>query len=301
MSTHKTQFEDSRAEEFLNRYYKTKGIRVHPISVGEESQAFYFSNNDAEYVLRVSRHGDLEYKKDQIAFNEFASDKLPVPEVIDIGKVDDNHFFIITRRAKGRTLNELSLEEIKSLNFNIVGIFTEIHKLKAPGEGYGGWGLNRNGPFKTWKEFLLASLEQDEEDVRARSFYDASLHRVVKEKIRELISYCPEERVILHGDFGTPNILSDGGRITAVIDWGDSLYGDPLKDVASWSKREGFLEEAKRSYERNGGLPENFRERINCYRLLNTYGGLWFYAYSDQQESYRKCAESAKELIAELG
>ncbi len=180
----------------------------------------------------------------------------------------------------------------------IVKVLAEVHKLKAPGEGYGGWGLNRNGPFKSWEEYLLKSLEQDQSEFEDKSFYDADLQENLKEEIKNLIHYCPEERAILHGDFGTPNILSDGRVITAVIDWGDSLYGDPLKDIASL--RPSQQEEFRRYYEERGGLPDNFDKRLECYTLLNAYGGLWFYAYSDQEESYKRCAQTANRLLEEL-
>jgi hygromycin-B 4-O-kinase len=297
MSTHKTKIEESKAEEFINDYFGAGNIKLEPIGWGEESQAYYFSFDEKDYVLRLSKHGNLEYLKDQIVHREFSSNELPAPEVIDIGSVEDDLSFVITKRVLGKTLNEFSVDEVKSLNSDIVAVLAEIHKLKAPGEGYGGWGLNRNGPFKTWKEYLLASLEQDQEEAKLKEFYDESLHRSVKEEIRKMIPYCPEERSILHGDFGALNILSDGFRITGVIDWGDSLYGDPLKDVASWAERDGFIEEIKNYYGKNGGIPEYFDERIKCYKLLNAYGALWFYAYSDQEKSYKKCAENLTKLI----
>ncbi len=38
---------------------------------------------------------------------------------------------------------------------------------------------------------------------------------------------------LLHGDFWTGNLLWNGGRIAAVIDWEDAALGDPLADVAN--------------------------------------------------------------------
>lgn len=300
MSTHKTKVTNSIAEEFLKKYFKVAAIEVQAISGGEESQAFFFNNNGEEYVLRLSKHGNLEYQKDKIAHDEFSSKLLPIPVVVDIGQVDDHLFFVISKRVHGKTLNEFSSEEIRDLNPKIVEVLTTIHKLKAPGEGFGGWGLNRNGPFKSWHDYMFASLKQETKVISTRSFYDENLHNSIKEQIEKLIPNCPEERAILHGDLGDLNLLSDGTKITGVIDWGDSLYGDPLKDIASWSNREGFLEEIKKYYMANGGIPKDFDKRVRCYRLLNVYGGLWFYAYSNQKKSYLRCAENANELRKEL-
>ena len=48
----------------------------------------------------------------------------------------------------------------------------------------------------------------------------------------KLIEYCPEEHKLVHGDFGSNNVLTDGQKITGVLDWDCALYGDPLFDVA---------------------------------------------------------------------
>lgn len=37
---------------------------------------------------------------------------------------------------------------------------------------------------------------------------------------------------LLHGDFWPGNVLWEGGRLTAVIDWEDAQWGDPLVDLA---------------------------------------------------------------------
>ena len=37
---------------------------------------------------------------------------------------------------------------------------------------------------------------------------------------------------LLHGDFHPRHVYAEGGRITAVIDWGDATGGDPDYDIA---------------------------------------------------------------------
>jgi aminoglycoside phosphotransferase (APT) family kinase protein len=42
--------------------------------------------------------------------------------------------------------------------------------------------------------------------------------------------------VWIHGDFADGNLLSNGGRFSAVIDWGGLAVGDPACDlIAAWS------------------------------------------------------------------
>ncbi|MEQ8691366.1 MAG: phosphotransferase, partial [Pseudomonadales bacterium] len=42
-----------------------------------------------------------------------------------------------------------------------------------------------------------------------------------------------EEPKLLHGDYWPENILWQGDRIAAVLDWEDAAIGDPLSDVAA--------------------------------------------------------------------
>ena len=43
---------------------------------------------------------------------------------------------------------------------------------------------------------------------------------------------CRTTRHVIHGDLLNRNILVDGERINAVLDWGNALYGDHLYDAA---------------------------------------------------------------------
>jgi aminoglycoside phosphotransferase len=52
--------------------------------------------------------------------------------------------------------------------------------------------------------------------------------------------------VFAHGDYCLPNIMVDGGRISAVIDWPHAGYSDRRVDLAAatWSIRHNFKDEA---------------------------------------------------------
>ncbi|MFF1819536.1 phosphotransferase family protein [Kribbella sp. NPDC058245] len=40
---------------------------------------------------------------------------------------------------------------------------------------------------------------------------------------------------LLHGDLHLRHLYADAGQLTGILDWGDSLYGDPLFDVARFT------------------------------------------------------------------
>ena len=86
----------------------------------------------------------------------------------------------------------------------------------------------------------------------------------------ELAVYCPEERKLVHGDFGSNNVLADGRQITAVIDWDNALYGDPLYDVAGayfWSTWLMCMEKSARYWDTTLASLPSYRDRIQCYQL----------------------------------
>lgn len=56
--------------------------------------------------------------------------------------------------------------------------------------------------------------------------------------LREYLAGCDDsayrgEHALLHGDFWPENLLWQGGRLAAILDWEDAALGDPLSDVAS--------------------------------------------------------------------
>ncbi|MBX3595038.1 phosphotransferase family protein [Sphingomonas sp.] len=49
--------------------------------------------------------------------------------------------------------------------------------------------------------------------------------------LRENAPPAPERRALVHGDFRPANLMIDGSRITAVLDWEFSHIGDPAADI----------------------------------------------------------------------
>lgn len=71
--------------------------------------------------------------------------------------------------------------------------------------------------------------------------------------------------VLLHGDIGLHNMLLDGGRVTAVLDWEISRIGDRAEDITNFLSATGDViarEDFFRWYQEAGGRPvDEFRLR----------------------------------------
>ena len=88
----------------------------------------------------------------------------------------------------------------------------------------------------------------------------------------------PAPRVcLLQGDFGFHNMLVDGDRITALVDWEAATIGPPARELAAaWSAATYLMDgdEFLGAYVDAGGSPDDTdRRAINFYRLVLQLGG----------------------------
>ena len=107
-----------------------------------------------------------------------------------------------------------------------------------------------------------------------------------------LVDACPNERYLVHSDLLYYNLLVDQDRVTAVLDWGSSLYGDFLWDLAwftfwqpwytAWSAVD-LRAAALSHYAEIGQETPNFEERLRCYELAIGLDGLAFARRGEDQ------------------
>ncbi len=82
--------------------------------------------------------------------------------------------------------------------------------------------------------------------------------------------------VVVHGDAGPGNLLFSGHRVTAVLDWEQAHFGDPMEDFA-WMSIRAIIQTwvpfapLLRTYERLADIPVS-PERIRFYRIYTLLG-----------------------------
>jgi hygromycin-B 4-O-kinase len=266
----KTNLSAQAVEAFL-RERVAHGIKdVRPIQEGEVSQAFSFEW-DPGYVIRINR--SIEgFQKDAYAYQHFHSYRIPIPKVIQIGHIDEQHAFCITERISGLTLQDVDHGTIKQLLQPTADIWFALQEYDlSHTSGYGDFDTDGRGQCPTWREYLLSILNTASSyRVHAESHIDQTLLNDIISVFTSFIHYCPDERYLVHGDFGSNNILTDGNRITAVLDWDCAKYGDPLFDVATayfWSTWLDCMAAQASYYETHLKHLYNYRERLLCYQL----------------------------------
>jgi hygromycin-B 4-O-kinase len=299
MSTVKTKIDKNIVFLYLKNNFDDSVSNLEFINGGEMSQAFSFQISKGNFIIRVNTSSRSFYK-DQKAFEIFGNKGIPIPKIIKIGQIDDVYHFAISEKAEGKHITSLTEEEYTKTLSSLLKIMDDIHALDIKStKGFGKWNLEGNGIHDTWKEFILAVNEfPNKENLFETSFLEKDVWVEVYSKIEKLSEFCPEERFLVHGDYGNNNAVSDGKRVTGVFDWADSLYGDYLYDIAwitFWLKKTERIKEIEDYYKAKNIT--NFKERLLCYKLRIGLSSLSFYAYSNQKDKYDSIKQRTLNLI----
>jgi hygromycin-B 4-O-kinase len=303
MSTRKTVFDADAALRFLQERFDDRVSAVEFIHGGETAQAFSFTSGNGAFVLRM--HTDPEqFAKDRFAHEHFASAGVPIPRTVDLGSVDERFCFAITERASGQVLSQFDDTTTAALLPRFMDVLAAIHSTDvARYAGSGDWDPAGQGRFESWRGYLL-SIGDDGWFGWSRMFRESFMEQEIFDKVHgrivELAEYCPEERYLVHGDYGFHNVLSDGSAITGVIDWGESKFGDFLSDIAFldfWDPARGFGRIFRERCHSAGTPIPYYAERLRCYQLHSGLLSLYFWSMSNQKSRY---AETRARILTVL-
>ena len=260
------------------------------VTGGETSQAFSFSTPEQDLVVRVNT-SDQSYQKDFFVQNNFLSSSIPSPKIISLERSNE-YFFCISEKLPGVLLDTLTQEEHLLILEPLFDVLTTIHAQDISDyTGFGKWKETGNASSPSWTEYISSFGDETTWRELAQEFdFDVVLQERLRGKFQELISYLPETRHLIHGDFGYNNVFTDKRTITGVIDWGESLYGDPLFDIswlAFWSSHIDFPKKFHEYAYRHDLVFENYEERVRCYELYIAITTLEWFAETHQSAPYQ--------------
>ncbi|MDA0366201.1 MAG: aminoglycoside phosphotransferase family protein [Chloroflexi bacterium] len=182
---------------------------------------------------------DEDFAKDRVA-SGFATRDLPVPRLLELGQALDR-YFAISERAPGRPLDELSAAEMRAVLPSLLGALDVIRETDLTGTaGWGRWSRSGDAPSASWSSFLLdvangpgptSRIQGWRERLDASPTGSGPFDRAFNH-LRELCALLPEVRCLVHADLLNRNVLVSGSAVSAVLDWGNAMYGDFLYDVA---------------------------------------------------------------------
>jgi hygromycin-B 4-O-kinase len=300
----------SGAEAFLHEYLGADVQHIQELGRGEWSVAFayHFAGHDT-----VARFGffDEDFMKDRIVA-PFSSQRVPIPQIKEIGPYK-NGFFALSERAYGNFLDQLDEHTMRAVLPNLLATLDAIQEIElSTTSGFGLWDARGIAPHASWQEALL-DVVNDRPEKRTygwrKSLEAVPENRAVFEHAAALfatkVSVCPNERHLIHNDLLNRNILVDAHRVTALLDWGDSRYGDSLYDIAhllywwpwfsQWNKID-ILGEVEQHYKSKKLGVQDLHERLQCYQIHIGLDSMSYHGYTRRWDHFQWSARRTFEV-----
>ncbi len=157
---------------------------------------------------------------------------LPIPEPLAKGKPSREYPFpwSVYRWLDGEPLAlQLPGTDLVQLALDVAAFLSVLHVVDASdGPLAGAHNFHRGGSLLVYDAEARAAIEAVSDEV------DADLARGIWEVA--LKSRWQGKPVWVHGDIAEGNLLMEGGRLSAVIDFGSSGVGDPASDlIVAWN------------------------------------------------------------------
>ena len=218
---------DAEVASFLRAHHGAAPTDLEPLGGGFWSAAYGYRIGDDELVLRINEGPD-GFRDDEAAMR-YGSPRLPVPEVLAIGE-GFGRWFAISRRHRGRFLEDVGPDEADALGPTVVELLSAIRSVPDTGV-----------VTPPWRDWLLAGITDRPGSYtagwRRRLAADHAVERTFSaadRRIRELLDACTDRRELVHSDLLHYNVLVTpaADAVTAVFSWKCSTWGDAVYDLA---------------------------------------------------------------------
>lgn len=278
---------------------------LRPIVGGDRSSAYSFTADGEGLILRINSD-NTGFLKDKYAYDHFSA-LLPIPKAVKTGHYT-NKYYSITKKCQGITLqastplSEICIQDLaKTLD--------AIRETVIPADSmYGTWdphGIATCGTWQEWlqKDYILVEKNDGNyfkwDEITGLPTIDREIIAQLKRKIDTLITFVPNERSLVHGDFGTGNVVIDGDHVSGVIDWAESMYGDHLYDAAwldFWQSNSSLTRFLHDHYRKLG--IKDYEQRVLCYQCVIALNTLGIYAAIDYRAGYASTLMHTRHLLA---
>lgn len=297
---------------FLAMRYGDAGDVVE-IGRGVWSVAYGFRSGGRELVARFGKHR-YDFEKDMIA-SRFAGGDLSIPRVLEISEAFDGRYCAVSERVFGKHLDALDGDEMRACLPSLLRTLDALRLADvSPTAGYGMWDESADGAHATWEQALTA-VGDDRAHHRTHGWRERLAASPDREAmfndalgcLRSLAASMPADRHLIHNDLLAGNAFVHDDRVSGVIDWGCSMYGDFVYDLAhfvfwrNWYTAWGgidFAAEAERHYASIAFDVPRFRERLACYQIQIGLDSCAFIAYLERWHQFDLTMRWLEELVA---
>ena len=258
------------------------------IADGENATAYFADTSNDSLVLRLSDH-DQHFRRDLLAHQNFAH-YVPIPKVLLLTETDLG-WAAVSERVPGTMTDKLSRPDLQTVAPEILATMDRIHQADISAfAGHGIWDPRTGrGEYDTAQAAAGGGISSwNDLDHQLRGAISATGSRSAYVRlygdVTELLDGVPEQRCLVHGDYGFNNLLVMRDRVSGVIDWGLSSYGDPIRDLAwltFWADDFDFAA-AYRGCSGNMTKSARFEERLAAFQArLGLENAVWYATRAD--------------------
>lgn len=224
---------------FVNLISKDLNINVKSIETppqGMDSNVFFLvDEKNNRYVVKVGSGTESDVEAYRIIVKNKLN--LPVPKVYFNKKYEDT-FIAVFEEIPYPMLESIAPSEMGKYVPSMIDTLNIIHSIKSERTGY----LTDKQEKRTWGEFHLSKFNGTDDyldwgKISKRESLDSGLILSSVEKYIKSFdkAYIPmNEYSLLHTDYNQRNLFVNpkSKKISGIIDWGESMFGDPLYDFA---------------------------------------------------------------------
>lgn len=205
-------------------------------------------------------------------------------------------------------LNEYPQSEANMV-YQMGKMMAKIHQIKV--NGFGPFDNEKAktgeliGIHSTLNDAFNAGLEENLNRLVTYKLFSQEVALKIKMLFNDNKLLDIKDPVLIHNDFADWNLLTDGKEITAVLDWDESVGGDPIQDIACWSTffaperlnifLKGYFSDTKK--------PDDFEAKFQLMRLRYTISkmALRLKRYQYEKTDFMKSViERGKTHLSEL-
>jgi hygromycin-B 4-O-kinase len=298
VSDNKPSVAQEQIVALLHEQFSSPVIDLISVTGGQIAQTLAFTVDGRDYIIRFTHHMGANLEKEAYLSERIASGHIPIPTIVKVGRLGELHY-AISHRVPGQPMNMLPRQEYAQLLPVLIETLDAIHHVDVRDLlNYGTFDDNGVGLFPSWRRYLEQIREEEEpwdfygkwHVLFEQTFLERELFEQIYTKMVHLLDACPEERFLVHGNYGFGNVMVHEGRITGVLDWLDAKYGDFVFDLAwldLWSPEGRFAERFQHYYATRGTRVEHYTERLRCYQCYIGLDGLRFFAKMQNHDAYR--------------
>ncbi len=203
---------------------------------------------------------------------------LPAYDTYAIHKLADENdvSFQVIEKLNGTAMKkyfEENPQDIDKLMVEAGKTLAKIHSIKVEGFGSFDNELAKQGKLiglqNSFENFMLCGLETNLDVlVKYNHISETQKNKIISLYSNNSLLKC-DQAVLVHNDYADWNLLTDGEKISGILDLDECCASDPLCDIACWmsmapqERVDNFLQ----GYFGNNERPSNFEEKINLFTL----------------------------------